>query len=93
MFNNRATTRAPVGRCEGLASILAQVMPTSEDAEVQARAVASRLNNIGRHRVAERDPMWPALIARVIAIDYRVASDTLFAAFSMRSATARGCDT
>ena len=33
--------------------------------------------------------MWPTSIARIIAIDYRVASATPFAAFAMRSATAR----
>ena len=32
-------------------------------------------------------------IARVIAVDYCVATATPFAAFAMRSATARGCDT
>jgi hypothetical protein len=37
--------------------------------------------------------MWRASIARVIAIDYRVAAVTPFAAFAMTSATARGCDT
>jgi len=45
------------------------------------------------HRVTKRDLMWPASIARLIAVDYRVASATLFAAFAMRSATACGCDT
>jgi acetyl esterase/lipase len=37
--------------------------------------------------------MWLASIARVIAVDYRVATATPFAAFAMRSATARGWDT
>jgi hypothetical protein len=45
------------------------------------------------HRVTDRDLMWPTSIARIIALDYRVESATPFAAFAMRSATARGCDT